>query len=74
MPVGQAPLDNTMSLTFGNEKSSILSVLPHYLLNNGFLLNRQAELDLQAFPNGVWEREKRAKTLERKISFSIRRQ
>jgi hypothetical protein len=58
MPVGQAPLDNTMSLTFGNEKSSILSVLPHYLLNNGFLLNRQAELDLQAFPNGVWEREK----------------
>ncbi|MDD2816448.1 MAG: hypothetical protein PHP00_12060 [Thiotrichaceae bacterium] len=59
MPVGQASLDNTMSLTFGNEKSSILSVLPHYLLNNGFLLNRQAELDLQAFPNGVWERAKR---------------
>jgi len=32
----------------------MLNVLPHHLLD--VLLNRQAELDLQAFPNGVWER------------------
>jgi hypothetical protein len=36
----------------------MLSVLSRHLLNDvsGFP-NRQAELDLQAFPNGVWERE-----------------
>jgi hypothetical protein len=37
----------------------MLSVLSRHLLNDvsGFP-NRQAELDLQAFPNRVWERDK----------------
>jgi hypothetical protein len=34
----------------------MLNVLAHHLLD--ILLNRQAELDLQTFPNGVWERGK----------------
>jgi hypothetical protein len=37
----------------------MLSLLSRHLLLNNFadFPNRQAELDLQAFPNGVWERE-----------------
>jgi hypothetical protein len=36
----------------------MLSVLSRHLLNDvsGFP-NRQAELNVQTFPNGVWERE-----------------
>jgi len=48
------------TLERGNEKNEkILNSLSRYLYEDvAVFKNRQAELDLQAFPNGVWERGK----------------